>query len=151
MSEILTLERASDLLGLKARTLADKARAGEIPAYKRFNQWYFLESDLVHFIKTGKAKEDKPYKPVLSASTESKPIDKERQVRRIPKPVSTIKTINRGKIETEYTRAAKRYPKEVEFMLSDSYISVADSAERLGLTVSMIKKIRKGMKELGML
>lgn len=51
MYDILTLQKASELLGIAERTLAEKARAGIIPAYKFLGRWYFFASELGEAIK----------------------------------------------------------------------------------------------------
>jgi hypothetical protein len=49
---IYTMARAAKLLGSNQRSVADKCRSGELKAYRKFNKWYILHSDLIAFLKS---------------------------------------------------------------------------------------------------
>lgn len=168
MSEILTLERASKVLGISERVLADKARKEELPAHKKFGKWYFLQSELVQFIKTGRVKQDKADLSALSSNKDGEMLESIKKPQnalkhthitneknfRVESDDSVLKEIEKRFIkypETTYTRACKNYPDSVVFMLSSSYKSVLATCNALGMKEALIKKIRKGMKELKMI
>ena len=50
--KIYTVETAAEYLTIGTRKLTDTIRAGELTAYKKFNRWYILHSDIVEFIKS---------------------------------------------------------------------------------------------------
>lgn len=52
--EFLSIEEAADFIGLPKRSLAEKAKAGVIVAYKPGKRMMFLKADLVAFMKRNK-------------------------------------------------------------------------------------------------
>ncbi|MEM6342952.1 MAG: helix-turn-helix domain-containing protein [Bacteroidota bacterium] len=57
--EFYTVEEVARKLGLTERTVQEKARKGEIPAYKQFGRYYFLHSEIVALIRQGERKDKK--------------------------------------------------------------------------------------------
>ena len=148
MNEILTLQKAAELLGISTRVLADKARKNELPAHKKFGYWYFLQSELVNFIK---GNDSKPEKADWSVFNEPLKLNKQIESRKEEKPVKSIKSTKNGDSGNTYTRAVVNYPEIVKFMLSVAYQSVSQTALEFEVSEGLIKKIRKGMAELEML
>ena len=148
MNEILTLQKASELLGISTRVLADKARKKELPAHKRFGYWYFLQSELVNFIK---GNDSKPEKVDFSVFDEPLRLDKQIEADKVEKPVKAIKSTKNGNSGNTYTRAVANYPEIVNFMLSAGYQSVSQTALEFEVSEGLVKKIRKGMGELQMI
>lgn len=71
MSEILTSVKAAEILGFRKedgtpdnKSLSRIARQGRIPFYKRFGRLYFIESELLEFIRTGTPKSNKEAKVI---------------------------------------------------------------------------------------
>jgi len=58
VNEILDVAQAAALLKYTKRTIYGKAEQGIIPAFKKGSRWYFVKSDLLAWIKTGKVKGD---------------------------------------------------------------------------------------------
>jgi excisionase family DNA binding protein len=131
MENILTLENASKILGLKERTLAEKVRSGEIPAYRKFGKWYILQIELVEFIKEGERK----YKQTHIENGKS--------------PSNSIKSTKNKPKETNYTKSVGRYLEISDFMLSSEYESIPNTATKFGVSIGLINKIRRGQRELG--
>ncbi len=56
--EILDVAQAATLLKYSKRTIYGKAEQGIIPSFKKDSRRYFVKSDLLTWIKTGKVKSD---------------------------------------------------------------------------------------------
>ena len=52
MNDTLTLQKAAEFLNIHPVTLADKARAGEIPGAKVGRAWVFIKIDLEEYIRS---------------------------------------------------------------------------------------------------
>jgi len=52
--EILTAQKAADLLSVSQKVIERELRNGTLKGAKRLGKWYILKSDLVHYIETGK-------------------------------------------------------------------------------------------------
>lgn len=51
--DVLTLYEASQLLKVSEKTLANEARAGNVPHRRIGKQYRFLRSELLAFVRTG--------------------------------------------------------------------------------------------------
>lgn len=54
--EILSIKEAAALLKLSVKTVYLKIQGREIPHYKKSNRLYFLHTELIEWIKTGRQK-----------------------------------------------------------------------------------------------
>jgi excisionase family DNA binding protein len=48
MKTLLTTEDVASYLSLNPKVITEKARSGEIPAYKKIGRWYFLKKNLTN-------------------------------------------------------------------------------------------------------
>lgn len=54
--QFLTIQEASNLLGLSVPTLYSKVSRSEVPVMKRGNRLYFSKTELIEYLKAGKRK-----------------------------------------------------------------------------------------------
>lgn len=56
--DFYTVEELAEKLKISERTIREKARAGILPGCKAFGRWYFLQVDLVEWMKEQQKKPD---------------------------------------------------------------------------------------------
>jgi len=139
MNEILTIKQASELLEVKERTLAEKARAGEVPAHKFLGKWFFLLSELIACIKSHGTQEPPPQQ-FANLPPSPAPVPK---VSVKNQKVSQAKTHN----ETSRINAANNpiYAQLVSDIQSANTYSNQELANMHGVSKSIVGKVKAGL------
>lgn len=49
LDEVMTVEQVADYLGIKPKTVHNKANAGELPCKKKFGRLYFSKQEITRY------------------------------------------------------------------------------------------------------